>query len=626
MDDYQSALQTAVSAHSRGDLESALAFCERAVSANPYGFDALHLWGFVLAQQEQHDKALERYRAARAINAGFAPLLNNLAVSALATQELEEALSAAQSARTLQSDFAPAWETCGVALAALDRHADALAMFEHAARLPGAPSSLHRNKVPSLIALGRAREAHVSAQHAIADEGRTVRALNMLALAHAANRDFQSAAIISREVLATHLGNEDALRNLVTALLGLEEFSEAHDLALRLRERHPSDPDILNNLGLAVRGEQGPRGALPLFEDAVARYPAHVQLNLNYLRALRDAGRIEDARAKATAWKPPASMAPEAAYVFGMICLGLGLMERGWAFCEQRRRLQEWNEPSLDGPEAIDAPQLTGKRLFLYSEQGLGDTVQFARYAEILAREAGSVELEVQPGLVSLLGGLRGVRVIGAGMPRSAYDFHLPLLSAPRLLGTVVETIPWEGPYICGDPVRIERWSQHLGHEGFKIGIAWQGNPHGAVDEGRSFALSYFSGIARMPGVRLISLQKNAGTEQLSGLPSWMRVETLGSDFDGGDQAFLDTAAVIANLDLVITSDTSIAHVAGAMGRPVWIALKSAPDWRWLLNRSDSPWYPSAKLFRQPQPGDWESVFGTIAKTLAAHLRQKAKK
>ena len=171
-------------------------------------------------------------------------------------------------------------------------------------------------------------------------------------------------------------------------------------------------------------------------------------------------------------------------------------------------------------------------------------------------------------------------------------------------------------PYLQADPERVERWRQRIGGEGFKVGIAWQGRP-GKLDAGRSFALAAFEAISGLANVRLISLQKNQGSDQLERLPEGMTVETLGEDFDAGPDAFLDSAAVMANLDLVISSDTAIAHLAGALGRPVWVALKHVPDWRWLLDRPDSPWYPTMTLFRQPARGDWKNVFQSMADRLS---------
>jgi len=200
--------------------------------------------------------------------------------------------------------------------------------------------------------------------------------------------------------------------------------------------------------------------------------------------------------------------------------------------------------------------------------------------------------------------------------PPPPFDYHIPLLSLP--LAFAAEAIPAAFPYLRAQPERVEAWRSRIGRDGFKIGIGWQGAPHGTVALGRSFPLTQFAEISAMPGVRLISLQKNAGREQLLALPPGMRVETLVEDFDAGADAFLDTAAIMQCLDLVITCDTALAHVAGALGRPVWVGLQYVPDWRWFLERSDSPWYSSMVLFRQPAPGDWGSVFAAMREKLAA--------
>jgi hypothetical protein len=178
-------------------------------------------------------------------------------------------------------------------------------------------------------------------------------------------------------------------------------------------------------------------------------------------------------------------------------------------------------------------------------------------------------------------------------------------------------------PYLRSEAELEVRWKARIGTHGFKIGIAWQGNPRGKIDEGRSIPLEKFIQLGRVPGVRLISLQKHDGLDQLAGLPRENEIETLGDDFDNGSDAFIDTAAVMTSLDLIITSDTSIAHLAGALGRPTWVALKQVPDWRWLLDRDDSPWYPTVRLFRQSQRDDWGSVFVKIEQELRTLLDTK---
>jgi hypothetical protein len=178
-------------------------------------------------------------------------------------------------------------------------------------------------------------------------------------------------------------------------------------------------------------------------------------------------------------------------------------------------------------------------------------------------------------------------------------------------------------PYLTAEPGLEGRWKTRIGADGFKIGIAWQGNPSSKIDEGRSIPLTEFVPLSRISGVRLISLQKYVGLDQLTGLPNETEIETLGDAFDHGPDAFIDTAAVMSSLDLIITSDTSIAHLAGALGRPAWVALRHVPDWRWLLDREDSPWYPTLRLFRQPQREDWAVVFAKIDRELHALLNAK---
>jgi hypothetical protein len=234
-----------------------------------------------------------------------------------------------------------------------------------------------------------------------------------------------------------------------------------------------------------------------------------------------------------------------------------------------------------------------------------------------MAERGGEIMLAVQPPLVGLLARARWPRVtIYDGAQLSGFDFELPLMSVPAALGLTARTIPADVPYLAADPERANAWRERLPRDGFKIGIAWQGRPNPIVDLGRSPPLRNFAPLSMLPGVRLISLQKHHGLDQVDTLPAGVRIEALGDDFDAGPDAFLDSAAVMMNLDLVISSDTVIAHLAGALARPTWIALPHAPDWRWLLQRDDTPWYPTARLFRQRTAADWDHVFAHMAREL----------
>jgi hypothetical protein len=267
---------------------------------------------------------------------------------------------------------------------------------------------------------------------------------------------------------------------------------------------------------------------------------------------------------------------------------------------------------------------LCGRSILLHSEQGLGDTIQFCRYATLLQQRGAHVVLSVQSQLYRLLRTIGPtIEIVAEGAEGPATDYHCPLLSLPAAFGTTIDSIPASLPYLSAEPQRVMCWRQRLGAEGFKVGICWQGST-GKVDVGRSFPLATLHPLSTIPGVRLISLQKHLGCEQLHTLPAAMQLEVLGDEFDPGPDAFLDTAAVMQSLDLIVTSDTVIAHLSGALARPTWVALKQVPDWRWLLERTDSPWYPTLRLFRQKHAGDWTGVGADLHRALVSHMRQSA--
>jgi hypothetical protein len=264
---------------------------------------------------------------------------------------------------------------------------------------------------------------------------------------------------------------------------------------------------------------------------------------------------------------------------------------------------------------------LAGRSIVIYSEQGLGDTIQFARFLPVIAAAGARVIFLCHPNLLRLFRGLsEEIERIASCDPARPFDYQCALMSLPLHLGVELRNLPAKTPYLAAEPDRVAAWRSRIGAHGFKIGIAWQGNPKGKIDRGRSVPLAQFAPLASVPGMRLISLQKRHGLDQLTRLPDTMRVEDLGA-FDDGEDAFIDTAAIMENLDLIVTSDTATAHLAGALGRPVWVVLQYVPDWRWMLDRPDSPWYPAMRLYRQRIRGRWEEPFGEMAEA----LRERAK-
>lgn len=294
-----------------------------------------------------------------------------------------------------------------------------------------------------------------------------------------------------------------------------------------------------------------------------------------------------------------------------------GRLPEGFRAHEWRYKAWLWPEQRWRG----DMP-IKGRSILLYCDDGLGDTIHFGRYATLLAQRGARVVLSPQAPLTDLMSTLDPrIRVLNLDLRRRTLklDYHCPLLSLPLEFGTSLETIPATVPYLKAEPQRVEQWAARIGRHGFKIGVCWQGSTN-KYDIGRSFDVSHFAGLAALPGVRLISLHKGAGESQLSKLPPGMRIEVLGEDFDSGPQAFLDTAAVMMNCDLVISSDTAVAHLAGALGVETWVALKRVPAWRWLLDRTDCPWYPTMTLFRQREDDDWRGVFEAIETALRERL------
>jgi hypothetical protein len=315
-----------------------------------------------------------------------------------------------------------------------------------------------------------------------------------------------------------------------------------------------------------------------------------------------------------------------------LLWLLLGDFEQGWPEYEWRWRCQGITMPAFRQP-LWDGSPLEGRTVLLHAEQGLGDTLQFIRYAPLVQQQGGKVLVKGQLPLLSVLARCPGIdHLVGQNSPLPDFDVHAPLLSLPGLLRTTLATIPAQIPYLSADALLVEHWRTGLNSlfpQGqaeesgkFRIGIAWQGNPQHKKDRQRSLPLTSFEPLARLPGVRLFSLQVGPGTEQLAEIRDRFLVTDVGGRFN--QESFEDAAAVLKGLDLVLSVDSAIVHLAGALGRPTWTLLPFAADWRWLLGRDDSPWYPTMRLFRQKVPGDWDGVFERIVSLLSSSLEKSA--
>ncbi len=465
--------------------------------------------------------------------------------------------------------------------------------------------------------------AAIAYRQALALDAGLAQAHYNLGNVHGAQGDLGAAIACYREALRIDPRHGDAYTNLGNALVGRGQRSEAIECFQQALALNPHNPDAHNNLGNALNEMGQPSLAIKSFQQALALNPGHADAHNNLGLALAQEGRLEEA---ADCYRQALSVQPGHRMALGnqaLLNLLRGDFATAWKDYEQRLGRPGLTAPRFAQPR-WDGRPLHGKTILIYAEQGLGDTIQFLRYLPMVQGRGGKVLFQTQAALQPLLVGLTGLDyLIIEGTPLPAFDVWLPLLSLPGIFGTTLATIPATVPYLRADAKLVERWREDLDRclgvqpaEGLRVGIAWQGNPAFSGDRSRSIPLTYFARLARVAGVRLISLQKEAGSEQIKALGGHCPILDLSSRLE----TFSDTAAVMMNLDLVISSCTSVPHLAGALGIPVWTALQQTPDWRWLLDRLDSPWYPTMRLFRQCRAGDWEEVFERIAAAL--HLEQ----
>lgn len=423
-----------------------------------------------------------------------------------------------------------------------------------------------------------------------------------------------------REVVGSNPRHAQAWHQLGCVAVQQRRPEAATDCFIRAIRLEGGQAAFHNNLGNCYRLLGQLTEAEASFKQAIRLQGDHVAALMNLSFTLYSQGRTSEAeRCADAALRLPHSTAEEHC-VCGALRLLRGDYEGGWPQHEWRLALPGSPWQSLPGRK-WDGQPLDGQTVLLHAEGGLGDTLQFLRYVPAVVERGGRPILWVPGSLIPLLreSGLREIAPLEE--PTPPCDFHRGLVSLPNVFRTTLATIPNRVPYVYANPQLTAQWRERLsGMSGFRVGICWQGNPAYSRDRMRSIPLRAFGALARIPGVRLISLQKCAGLEQLPEVSGEFEVLELGPDYDAESGAFMNGAAIMRNLDLVIAPDTAIAHLAGALGVAVWVALSVEPDWRWMLDRSDSPWYPTMRLFRQRRAGDWEELFGRMAEALSVEV------
>ncbi|MCI0466106.1 MAG: DUF6165 family protein [Beijerinckiaceae bacterium] len=573
-----------------GRLGEALAAYEDSARLGPPDADTELNRGNVLQRLGRLDEALTAYDRASQYRDGYPQALYNKGIALQALGRPHGALAAYDAALALDPSFYEASCNRGNVLHDLGLHEDALAACTYTLRIrPGYVPAL-ANRANILLRLGRAEEASAACGEVLRLTPEHPQCLGIRGAAlHESGRLEEALASLNEAVRTGPLVPEAWLNrgNVLQALNRHLEAVESYNEALRIR---PHYPEALSGLGVAQKELGRIDESLASFNEALRHKPNYPDARNNRAGALLLKGRFRE---------------------------GFEDFESRWERSNAPPKTLITDMPQWNGQE------LAGTKILVWDEQGLGDLIQFSRYLLCLVEAGAEVTLLCRKNMQRLMRSLPvPIRFIETLDSREDFAFQSALMSLPRGFGTNLESIPARIPYLRAEPGLVEKWAARIGAEGFRIGIVWQGNLINPAQ--RPVPLPCFAPVAAIEGVRLISLTKEQGVSRVETPGGGFTVEKLGTGFDAGPDAFVDCAAVMASLDLVISADTAIVHLAGALGVPVFAALKSVPDWRWLLNRDDSPWYPGMRLFRQAERGDWEPVFRRIAWEAEVCVKAKA--
>ena len=585
MVDVTATIEKAEQHHRAGRLKQAEVLYKTVTKSHPDHSSALHCLGMIAYQQGQYDSAAELIAKAIAANRQIAQFHNTLGVVLAAVGKTQKAIDAYRQAISLKPDYAEAYANMAGALQWQGQYADAVESCKKAIQLQPALAGAYYNLANILRQQGRHDEAIENYQQVILLRPDFAMAYgNMAVTLKEQHRDAE--AIESYKQAIRLMPADATLRHDLGAVLKdchrYDEATENYKQALRL---NPDYAEAYNSLGVAMKERGHCTEAIGNYEQAIRLKPDYADAHWNKSLALLLSGRLSE----------------------------------GWK--EYQRRyddLNSKNSPYYSKKTLWDGSSFAGKTLFVRYQQGLGDNIQFARYLPMVKERGGTVIYETKKPLTNRLRTLGGidelVEASANGRPAANFDLHISLMDLPRVFATTIETIPSSIPYLYADPAKAKVWRNRIVRKDLIVGIVWAGAPAHRNDRNRSCTLADFAPLAGIDGIQLYGLQKGDATRQADEASTGIIAENLGQDFEN----FTDTAAAIENMDLVISVDTAVLHLAGAMGKPAWALLPFAPDWRWMLERQDSPWYPTMKLFRQKSPGDWNDVFADVKKELQA--------
>jgi tetratricopeptide (TPR) repeat protein len=571
-------LQLAIKYHQEGNLFQAENIYRQILSFDPHNADAYHYLGLIAYQVGQSEIAEELIRKAIELKPNTPHCYLNLARILRSQNNPHDAIENYKKALKLNRDLNEAYFELGLTFQEQGKLQDAIDWYQQAVKHSPKDHEAYFNLGYALRLKGNLDEAIIAYQQAIRIKPDYAEAYNNLGHAFRLSGNLDKAITSSQKALEIKPEMAEAYNSLGSSLVDMGHmdiallcFQQAIKLKPELAEAH-------NNLGGVLLDTANLDNALESIQTALQLNPNLADAHFNQSWILLLKGDLEH-----------------------------GLTEYEWRW--KSKNLQPPFQESLWNGEPLD-----GRTILLHAEQGLGDTIQFVRYAPLVKQFGGSVLVKCQSSLYRLIrNSYLGIdQLIAEGEDLPAFDVQAPLMSLPLIMKTRLETIPSEIPYLFADTNLVKAWKERLKKiAGMKVGICWQGNPNHKGDKNRSIPLSQFECLSNIAGVRLISLQKNFGMEQIKEVADSFEVVEIDQMHNEGWD-FMDTAAVMQNLDLVITVDSAVAHLAGALGIPVWMLIPVIPDWRWLLDRNDSPWYPTMRLFRQHKLKSWQEVFEDV--------------
>ncbi len=584
----QEVIDRLLALYNKGQLTAVVEQAKALTEQYPEAFIVWNVLGGANKGLGRTDDAANAFKRVTELNPTYADGFSNLGITLQEQGKLDEAIAAYNKALSIKPDYAEAYNNMGVTLQEQGKLDEAIAAYNKALSIKPAYDNAHYN-------MG----------NALKDQGKLDEAIAAYNKALSIKPDYA-----------------DAYNNMGNALKDqgkLDEAIAAYNKALSIK---PDYADAYNNMGNALKDQGKLEEAIAAYNKALSIKPDYAEAYNNMGVTLQEQGKLDEA---IEAYNKALSIKPDYAEAYNNKShshLLMGDFNNGWDLYEWRTQKKDGTTRKAREHLSWDGTKnISGKRFVVYEEQGLGDKIQFCRYLPLLVQENAFVTFQVTSALHSLLGTLDSNIILTNGLPsEDQIDFEVPLMSLPYLFKTEPKTIPASIPYLYADEAKVKLWAERLHKDNFKIGICWQGSKT-KVDVGRSFPLSLFEKISRISDVELISLHKGLGEDQVSDVN--FNLTSFDGNFDTGTDAFIDTAAIMANCDLIITSDTAVAHLAGALGRPTWVALKYIPDWRWMLNRSDNQWYPTMTLYRQKITGDWASVFDAINQDLLLLIDQK---